>query len=67
MRGQHEVEVQARDRIGAAVAQRLSGLRQRLGLAAALGVVAPAAAQPLALLDRVVELQLQRAGADDRL
>jgi hypothetical protein len=59
VRGQHEVEVKASDRIAPAVAQRLSGLRQRLGLAAALGIMAPAAAQPLALLGSVVELQLQ--------
>ena len=67
MRGEHELDVQRAQRLGGVDArprEQLRGLRQRLALLVAGGVVLAPAPDPLALLGDVGELQLQRAGAD---
>ena len=70
VRGEHQLDVQRAQRLGgvhAGAVEQLGGLGERLALLLAGGVVLAPAADPLALLGDVGELQLQRAGADVRL
>ena len=70
MRGENQLDVKVYERDGRidrVLGQQPGGLGQRLALHRPLRVVAAATAQALTLLGDVGDLQLQRAGADDRL
>ena len=70
MRGEDVLDLQLRGQrrdVDRAVAQDLRRLAERLALDLAGAVVLAPAADALALLGDVRQLQLQRAGADDRL
>ena len=70
MRGQHVLDLQLRGQrrdVDVVAAQDLGRLGQRLALDLAGRVVLAPAAHALALLGDVRQLQLERAGADDRL